>query len=494
MEPPKVFASYSHDSDEHKKWVRKFCTKLRENEVDVTLDQWDLGPGDDRIVFMEKGVRDSDRVLAICTDAYVRKANARERGAGFEGYIITAELVEDLGTDKFIPIIRQSTGKEKTPTFLKPKVYLDFTNDTQFDVSFDQLLREIHGAPLHPKPPLGENPFSKLPPEVEISSHSLLEIFEIVESASDAYKTAEALIVEGNKPGWLQFVKKINQNISKSLQKWKLELVQLSPKSKEQLFKVIDQTVDIVSPLICVSLAGVESKEKEFNSQKSVLHDLFTITEWKDSSYTVWIDMPNPLRYVYHSLHGGLALKTDQLTLALNIAKEEVRITYPESKGKVWKMGELTGGIRFSSKMGPKDHWELLADAYKRWEWLSNIFANDLEYRSLLVAYYMALNIYELATVIDSGDQEDFNNYRLKVPLDFLSEEYETKERATDILLRNSGVPELWECLNVTEDQMKNFWEPWIDRCKQRFWNDYRGRYYKNDGIHHDHENFFDNL
>lgn len=39
MEAPKVFASYSHDSDEHKKWVREFCTKLRENGVDVTLDQ-----------------------------------------------------------------------------------------------------------------------------------------------------------------------------------------------------------------------------------------------------------------------------------------------------------------------------------------------------------------------------------------------------------------------------------------------------------------------
>ena len=27
MEPPKVFVSYSHDSDEHKEWVLKICTK-----------------------------------------------------------------------------------------------------------------------------------------------------------------------------------------------------------------------------------------------------------------------------------------------------------------------------------------------------------------------------------------------------------------------------------------------------------------------------------
>ena len=118
MQSPKVFASYSHDSDEHKEWVLKLSCKLRESEVDVILDQWDLGPGDDITLFMENGVRDSDRVLVICTDTYVRKANAGEGGVGYERLIVTAQLAQDLGTKKFIPIIRQSSGDEKTPTFL----------------------------------------------------------------------------------------------------------------------------------------------------------------------------------------------------------------------------------------------------------------------------------------------------------------------------------------------------------------------------------------
>ena len=107
MESPKVFASYSHDSVEHKEWVLYLCTKLRENGVDVILDQWDLGAGDDLTLFMEKGVRDSDRVLVICTDTYVRKANAGEGGVGYERLIVTAQITRDLGTKKFIPIIRQ---------------------------------------------------------------------------------------------------------------------------------------------------------------------------------------------------------------------------------------------------------------------------------------------------------------------------------------------------------------------------------------------------
>ncbi|MDE0553655.1 MAG: toll/interleukin-1 receptor domain-containing protein [Candidatus Poribacteria bacterium] len=134
MQPPKVFASYSHDSDEHKEWVLGLSCKLRENGVDVILDQWDLGAGDDITLFMENGVRDSNRVLVICTDTYVRKANAGEGGVGYERLIVTAQLAQDLGTKKFIPIIRQSSTDEKTPTFLATRLYIDFADDSKFEI------------------------------------------------------------------------------------------------------------------------------------------------------------------------------------------------------------------------------------------------------------------------------------------------------------------------------------------------------------------------
>ena len=51
-ENPKVFISYSHDSPEHKRWVLELSKKLRNNGVDVILDQWDLSPGDNLTQFM----------------------------------------------------------------------------------------------------------------------------------------------------------------------------------------------------------------------------------------------------------------------------------------------------------------------------------------------------------------------------------------------------------------------------------------------------------
>ena len=139
---PKVFISYSHDTPEHKQWVSELGTKLRRKGVNVILDQWHCRLGDDITQFMERGIKDSDRVLVICTDGYVRKANAGEGGVGYESMIVTRKLVEDLETNKFIPIIRQALGEDKTPVFLGARVYIDFTDEDQFDEKFNELLRE----------------------------------------------------------------------------------------------------------------------------------------------------------------------------------------------------------------------------------------------------------------------------------------------------------------------------------------------------------------
>lgn len=152
VEHPKVFISYSHDSPKHKLWVSEIGAKLRSTGVDVILDQWQLNLDQDLAHFMESGVRDSDKVLVICTDSYVRKANAGEVGVGYEPMIVTKRIVDELGTSKFIPIVRQVFEQEKTPDFLKTRVYIDFTDDNQFDEKFDELLHKRLQVPVLQKP------------------------------------------------------------------------------------------------------------------------------------------------------------------------------------------------------------------------------------------------------------------------------------------------------------------------------------------------------
>jgi hypothetical protein len=115
--PPKVFISYSHDSSNHKRWVADLAGRLRHDGIDTILDQCDLSLGDDITKFIKDGLLLSDRVLLICTDNYVRKADAGVGGVAYERMIVTAELVQNLGTQKFIPVVRQDTDKPSLPEF-----------------------------------------------------------------------------------------------------------------------------------------------------------------------------------------------------------------------------------------------------------------------------------------------------------------------------------------------------------------------------------------
>jgi hypothetical protein len=157
--PPSAFISYSHDSLEHKKWVLDLATRLRTAGVDAVLDQWELGPGSDIPHFMEQHLAKADRVLMICTDHYVKKANSGVGGVGYEKMIVTADLIKTIDSNKVIPIIRQA-GTHNVPTFLKTKLFLDFSTTEQSKFSFDELVRSLHNAPLFVKPPLGNSPLT----------------------------------------------------------------------------------------------------------------------------------------------------------------------------------------------------------------------------------------------------------------------------------------------------------------------------------------------
>lgn len=157
---PKAFISYSHESEAQNDWVLKLASDLRAIGVDVTLDQWDLAPGQDVSLFMQKGISEADRVVLVCSPLYISKSEQGIGGAGFERLVVTSEVIRSIDTNKFIPILRGNNPAKKLPAFLGPRMYVDFQNDNDYDTKLIELAREIHGAPAVSKPALGPNPFS----------------------------------------------------------------------------------------------------------------------------------------------------------------------------------------------------------------------------------------------------------------------------------------------------------------------------------------------
>ncbi len=157
MPNPTVFISYSWDDEPHKAWVRDLATRLRGNGVDVKLDQWETAPGDQLPAFMERAIRDNTHVLIVCTPRYKARSDKREGGVGYEGDIMTGEVLTTGNERKFIPILRRGTWADAAPTWILGKYYIDFRGEPYPERGYEDLLTTICGT--RPQaPPLGPVP------------------------------------------------------------------------------------------------------------------------------------------------------------------------------------------------------------------------------------------------------------------------------------------------------------------------------------------------
>ena len=472
--PPRVFISYSHDSPDHRRWVLGLGSKLRESGIDVTLDQWDLRLGEDITQFMEEGVTHADRVLVICTPQYVQKANDGVGGVGYERLIVTASLVQDLGTIKFIPILREASTTPSAPTFLRTRNYIDFSDDDTYEERLTELIHELHQNPLTNKPPLGRSPFSS-PSSTRVATPTVsaltqpISIPEKPSSASDHYRIASDLVRASDLLGWRQLTKRLPSSVvSGLLQLRKDRIGDRPPQGHDDLFEVVDEAVSIASPIICIALAGVESGREQFREQKALLSELLYIPDWERSGYSAWIDIPYAIGYIYHSMHGAISLSTNQMESAISLAKYKVLIRHSGSYTELWRESNLMG---WSESFGGNctSGWDYLASACSRLDWVGEIFGDELEYKTALVAYYMALSIHNLAWLRKSGkSSKDLSPIDISVPLLFLSEESEVNRRAVSLLFANPKETErIWGVAGVTRKQMTDWWDTWIDVCRQ---------------------------
>lgn len=159
---PCVFISYSHDNPAHKRWVAALALDLLESGIDVMLDQWDTRPGDNLAHYMETSITRANRVLMVCTERYVEKADSGKGGVGYEALIITGEIFErGTLTAKFIPIIRQAAGKTSVPSFARSLHRVDLSSDDgeASEEGLGQIVAAVFERSLATKPAIGANPF-----------------------------------------------------------------------------------------------------------------------------------------------------------------------------------------------------------------------------------------------------------------------------------------------------------------------------------------------
>ena len=125
--------------------------------VNVMFDRWHLHPGEEVFHFMERGCRDCDKIIIVSTPSYVRRANERIGGVGFET-VLTVDLYQRMENKRrFIPVLRASAVGDQPPlpTYLGGALYVDMRAGAWQGYPFKQLLSAVYEDYEHVPPPLG---------------------------------------------------------------------------------------------------------------------------------------------------------------------------------------------------------------------------------------------------------------------------------------------------------------------------------------------------
>ncbi|SER09138.1 SEFIR domain-containing protein [Actinokineospora terrae] len=157
---PRVFVTYSHDSEVHKRLVREFAGYLQGRiGLEVHLDQWADGPRRDWSLWAMDNLRDADFVLVIASPAYKRRAEGlappdEGRGAQFEAAILRDHLTKNLaaGTQRVLPVVLPGGSVEDIPMFLTPysTTRYEIADFTEGEVAY--LISAITGESAHTAP------------------------------------------------------------------------------------------------------------------------------------------------------------------------------------------------------------------------------------------------------------------------------------------------------------------------------------------------------
>lgn len=159
MPVPRVFISYSHDSEEYRGEIRELNDRLRANRIESVIDQavehvnvpanWQH--------WMRDQIDAADFVLIACSENYRRRFEGREKpgrglGARYEGSIITLQIYEETEeSHKFIPVILAEGERLRlVPDILRMTTVYDLRQRS----GFEDLLRRIHGQPAYQPAPI----------------------------------------------------------------------------------------------------------------------------------------------------------------------------------------------------------------------------------------------------------------------------------------------------------------------------------------------------
>jgi hypothetical protein len=264
---------------------------------------------------------------------------------------------------------------------------------------------------------------------------------------------------------------------------WRKRYENNLPPSDEKRHEIIDNVVTSLGPLFVLPLAALEARDSHLGADL-LLADLLDVPDWDDSGFEPIFNFPSTLGFIFHYLFGSKSIAAGQPERVFDLLTK-TRITLNSEKGpkSVWEREEV---MVYAATIGNSvdSPWKYIKDASYRMGWLQRVFGGTDNYRQAVVAYSIALNIFELATLIaaNQGALVSDSDYKWlpRIPPYFYLAEPGDRKHASNLLTKDGRVLETcWTYLGVSLDDVKRYWKPWMNKV-QSYWTNWFPRL----GIH----------
>ena len=153
--PPKVFLSYSHDSEEHRDRVLALADRLRAEGIDARVDQYVDNPSEGWPQWMARQIGECDFAVLVCTPTYRQRFEREDesdagKGAKLEGLILLQLLYEaHTKNDKIVAVFFEEGKETDIPLVLRPYTYY------RLMAQYEGLYRRLTGQHDTPAPAIG---------------------------------------------------------------------------------------------------------------------------------------------------------------------------------------------------------------------------------------------------------------------------------------------------------------------------------------------------
>jgi hypothetical protein len=487
VKAPVAFISYSHDTREHKAWVAALAHRLVDKGVNVLFDQWDLGPGDDVPKFMEKAVNSADRVLMVCTETYVRKADDGKGGVGYEAMVVTGELVRNLGTNKFVPIVRQKTAPVALPRCVSTRFYVDLSDGAEAGDNFELLLRELHNAPKLPKPALGANPFVVnefigTQKQADIAERRL-EFAGSLATPEMAYLRALEIIHADDRVAWRKLLLAAGERGATSLKLWRLQNDAV-PKANSEDFTVLEAHartgVECYASLIACLVAAAETGKSGFSDQLGWVDSIISPSGHEKTGAVYHTSFPQLVFFITQALVGGMLMfsETGEAAYALSTVKLADQSS-PSEVRPLFELSSFTGWPKSAGK-NCTAAWDFLDSIITSWAWLKSAFGNEQECRAGVTAYYQLLLFLNFVKLAKGGEFENdvriIKSLSVSAPLCFSIWPAMVVNKGYSYFLRqNILLKRILDDNGIGDSAFETSWRLWMLRVGEWLGNVYPG-------------------